>query len=515
MASNVVQNVDGAVNEQQPDVASLQNGSSMIRIVSDWVRSLLLLLPRGLRRKVFSRRMAQWLGRSGSHTGGPGVTAGGGALTAVRRLLGLRHSSSSNLPGLLERSISNDGGPGLPVSAATTNAPVDTAAALQAAGGSEPAGLQDIQYEGEPYAEGDAMLQWLRAHGGVVNMVIRQAPGRGRFLLAGKNFTSGDLLASIPFKLCYLANDEGTNHLQGSAIRLAQMDLRELWQQRRHKLQHALGADVPLDDMTYTVSLPAMDMLNHRNGCPNRSIKETCKPGSSDQCIKWFAQEDVKAGKEVCFNYKRVRFCKQSPVAQVPWSCITLNASGTPEMIIAEMERLRKLQQDMRDFDSKAVKVVAATAVKKGDTLAAIPVRLAYRIRTGTDRLADHVEGVQAALRRVWDSSRVHYEADDSSRTFGELQHSMDVLTSKLMLFEDVGWVLLPLMSLAPHVNNCPHTEHITTCPAPAGSVAAANQTCVVWVAGSDLAAGDQVCTNYAYLTPDRWEIAPDAASPM
>eukprot|EP00775_Hariotina_reticulata_P003737 gene3737-3998_t len=58
------------------------------------------------------------------------------------------------------------------------------------------------------------MLNWLRANGGVLNMVLRQAPGRGRFLLAGKNFTSGDLLASIPFDLCYLADDEGSNNLQ-------------------------------------------------------------------------------------------------------------------------------------------------------------------------------------------------------------------------------------------------------------------------------------------------------------
>jgi hypothetical protein len=76
------------------------------------------------------------------------------------------------------------------------------------------------------------------------------------------------------------------------------------------------------------------------------------------------------------------------------------------------------------------------------------------------------------------------------------------------MLFEDMGWVLLPLISLAPHVNNCPHTEHITDCPTPTNAAAGENQTCVVWVAGSDLAAGDQICTSYAYLTPDRWAAA-------
>eukprot|EP00775_Hariotina_reticulata_P003738 gene3738-3999_t len=318
----------------------------------------------------------------------------------------------------------------------------------------------------------------------------------------------------IPESYLPLIQNEATE----TAVRHAQMDLKLLWQEKGPKLQEALGADVTLEDIIYTVSLfpeglilqPAVDMLNHKNGCPHNSVKEPCKPGSPNKCIKWYAHEDVKAGEEVCFSYKREPWEDHPSTGLGPQ-----HFEGTPDMIIAEMERLRKLLQDLRGYDSEAIKVVAATAVKKGDTLAAIPVRLAYRIRTGTDRLADHVEGVQAALRRVWDSSRVHYEADDSSRTFGELQHSMDVLTSKLMLFEDVGWVLLPLMSLAPHVNNCPHTEHITTCPAPAGSVAAANQTCVVWVAGSDLAAGDQVCTNYAYLTPDRWEIAPDAASPM
>jgi hypothetical protein len=35
-------------------------------------------------------------------------------------------------------------------------------------GGSDPADLQDMQYEGEPYAEGDVMLEWLKAHGGMV-----------------------------------------------------------------------------------------------------------------------------------------------------------------------------------------------------------------------------------------------------------------------------------------------------------------------------------------------------------
>jgi len=116
MASNVAQNSDETVDRQQPDGTSLQNGSSMTSVVSGWVKSLLLLLPRGLRRKLFPKWMTLWLGRCGSHTGGAGVTAAGGAWAAVVRQFGFRNSSSSNLPRLLERSISSDSGPGLPVS---------------------------------------------------------------------------------------------------------------------------------------------------------------------------------------------------------------------------------------------------------------------------------------------------------------------------------------------------------------------------------------------------------------
>lgn len=39
--------------------------------------------------------------------------------------------------------------------------------------------------------------------------------------------------------------------------------------------------------------------------------------------------------------------------------CAPAGCAGTPDMIKAEMERLRKLLQDLKDYDSKAVKARA------------------------------------------------------------------------------------------------------------------------------------------------------------
>lgn len=56
----------------------------------------------------------------------------------------------------------------------------------------------------------------------------------------------------------------------------------------------------------------------------------------------------------------------------------------------------------------------------------------------------------------------------------------------------DLGQLLVPVIDLANHYNNCPHsiTTH-TDCGAesPGG--------CIVWRAGADIPAGGEVCNNY------------------
>lgn len=54
------------------------------------------------------------------------------------------------------------------------------------------------------------------------------------------------------------------------------------------------------------------------------------------------------------------------------------------------------------------------------------------------------------------------------------------------------GQLMVPLIDLANHHNNCKHT--ITTHPT---CEPASEDGCIVWKAGSDLAAGDEVCNIY------------------
>lgn len=72
--------------------------------------------------------------------------------------------------------------------------------------------------------------------------------------------------------------------------------------------------------------------------------------------------------------------------------------------------------------------------------------------------------------------------------------------------------LLLPLFTSARHNSSCPHTYSIRKCP---GATAAAKTQagieafgeqglCFVWVAGSDLPAGAEVCVSYGHLRPDQ-----------
>jgi hypothetical protein len=61
--------------------------------------------------------------------------------------------------------------------------------------------------------------------------------------------------------------------------------------------------------------------------------------------------------------------------------------SGSRGACGAAAEGEQQQQCSSSPSDVFAPRVVTAAAMKQGDTLAAIPVRLAYRIRTGTDRL--------------------------------------------------------------------------------------------------------------------------------
>lgn len=70
------------------------------------IRFLLLLVPKGLRRRFLPHRSMQWLGRKGSFSGNS--TAGGGSSNNNRSLFSRFFGSSG--------SSSSSGGPGLPVS---------------------------------------------------------------------------------------------------------------------------------------------------------------------------------------------------------------------------------------------------------------------------------------------------------------------------------------------------------------------------------------------------------------
>lgn len=56
----------------------------------------------------------------------------------------------------------------------------------------------------------------------------------------------------------------------------------------------------------------------------------------------------------------------------------------------------------------------------------------------------------------------------------------------------------MPLLDMANHKNNCPHSNIFGPCRFDS------NRECVYFTAGADLAAGDEVCFYYGYLLPDR-----------
>uniref|UniRef100_A0A383VR40 SET domain-containing protein n=1 Tax=Tetradesmus obliquus TaxID=3088 RepID=A0A383VR40_TETOB len=127
------------------------------------------------------------------------------------------------------------------------------------------------------------------------------------------------------------------------------------------------------------------------------------------------------------------------------------------------------------------------------------------------------IKAYQAELVIAWDKHRPAIEAVDRSLTLHELRHAAGLLNARLVSYE-YGSFMVPLMGLASHQvnNNCPHADYLDYCPGSAAAQQAAagqepqqeagaeeDDLCIVWAAGADVAAGQEVCSSYGYLMPD------------
>uniref|UniRef100_A0A383VSU2 SET domain-containing protein n=1 Tax=Tetradesmus obliquus TaxID=3088 RepID=A0A383VSU2_TETOB len=127
------------------------------------------------------------------------------------------------------------------------------------------------------------------------------------------------------------------------------------------------------------------------------------------------------------------------------------------------------------------------------------------------------IKAYQVELLNAWDKHRPAIEAVDPSLTLQELRHVTGLLNARLVSYE-YGSFVVPLMGLASHQvnNNCPHADYLDYCPGSAAAQQAAagqepqqeagaeeDDLCIVWAAGADVAAGQEVCSSYGYLMPD------------
>ncbi|KAF8055289.1 hypothetical protein HT031_006815 [Scenedesmus sp. PABB004] len=249
------------------------------------------------------------------------------------------------------------------LAASAAGAPAADGAA--AANASAAAGVGGLA--GELVPEAEAMIAWIRAAGGEVNVAVRHTPGGGRTTFAPRDFVDGDVLAKIPLSICYVASTKPQAEPAAAAKLLADMadpasphapylavlpPRRDVWSLHNFPpaylplIQHndtewvinatqaqlargwaALGPPpgVGLGELAYAMSLrsasggrstvraahapraraPAPARRRRRsNDCPHTHPKEPCAPGSAEECIVWRAREGVAAGAEVCNAYR-------------------------------------------------------------------------------------------------------------------------------------------------------------------------------------------------------------------
>jgi hypothetical protein len=64
-------------------------------------------------------------------------------------------------------------------------------------------------------------------------------------------------------------------------------------------------------------------------------------------------------------------------------------------------------------------------------------------------------------------------------------------LTTRFIAFPKHGHFMIPLIDLANHQQDCPHTLIVGPCPF------SSSRQCALWKAGADLSEGEEVCFFY------------------
>lgn len=225
------------------------------------------------------------------------------------------------------------------------------------------------------------------------------------------------------------------------------------------KQEHPMGVDVLGPPSTAVESM--LDWIKSKHGVVNVAVRVVPGQGRITLAPRHIAQGNVLAAipKSVCFE-------TQAPT---------------------EAESAVKLWREMQNVTSPLQPYLRVLPDRPHvSSFYDIPVSYLPLIQNAA--MARAIQQVQAQLVAVLASPSI----ESAQLTAGNLQYAMSLLKTRAFDCGDLGQLLVPIIDLANHYNDCPHsiTTH-TDCGAesPGG--------CIVWRAGADIPAGGEVCNNY------------------
>jgi hypothetical protein len=156
-----------------------------------------------------------------------------------------------------------------------------------------------------------------------------------------------------------------------------------------------------------------------------------------------------------------------------------------------------RLLAELQDPNSK-FKPHLATLPRKGQTRSLVTVPDTYLPLIQHSGLEKNVMKIKENMRRFWESHQdglISVPVPDNV-TLRDLEYALDLFNNRMFDNGDEGGIMLPVLDMANHYNNCPHTIHgPEDTPCKPGS----KDLCVIWRAEADVSAGEEVC--YAYLS--------------
>eukprot|EP00877_Chromochloris_zofingiensis_P014483 jgi/Chrzof1/9289/UNPLg00256.t1 len=184
-------------------------------------------------------------------------------------------------------------------------------------------------------------------------------------------------------------------------------------------------------------------------------------------------------------------------ILSVPASrCLQLPVGGqTVESIVAEFARLRL--NPNREYTPYFKTLPSSADV----ALSYDTYPFEYLPLLESDVMVKYIREGQLALASYWVANAL--QLTKNGVTLQALKQSMALVTTRWFSFkaadgDQPDFYMVPVLDMANHYNDCANRYRRMPCPDDVFS------TCIVFLAGDHISAGEEVCNFYGYLTPDK-----------